>query len=47
MYTKYRAWQFKYTKNLDLHVQFCDTDLLKKRLENMGMKLYNTVPNPI
>jgi hypothetical protein len=31
----------------DLHIQFCRTTLLKKSSENVGIKLYNKLPNKI
>jgi oligoribonuclease NrnB/cAMP/cGMP phosphodiesterase (DHH superfamily) len=30
---------------LDLHVQFCKTTLFKNNVANVGMKLYNKLPN--
>jgi hypothetical protein len=30
---------------LDLRVQFCNTDLFKKSVVNMGIRLYNKVPD--
>jgi hypothetical protein len=35
------------TSKLNFHVQFCKTVLLKKSVVNMGIKLYNKVPESI
>jgi hypothetical protein len=34
-------------KKLNLHVQHCNTVPLKQSVINMGISLYNTVPDPI
>jgi hypothetical protein len=34
-------------RKLDLHVQFCNTDLFEKSVVNMGIRLYNKVPDHI
>jgi hypothetical protein len=34
-------------KKMDLHVQYCSKDLFKKSVVNMGIKLYNKVPDNI
>jgi hypothetical protein len=34
-------------QNLNLHVQFCRTKVLKNGMLNMGIKLYNKIPNKI
>jgi len=34
-------------KKSDLHIQFCRTTLLKNSSANMGIKLYNKLPNTI
>jgi hypothetical protein len=34
-------------QELNLHVQFCRTNALKKGVMNMGIKLYNHLPNKI
>jgi hypothetical protein len=34
-------------RKMDLHVQFCNTDLFKKSVVNMGIRLYNKVPDHI
>jgi hypothetical protein len=34
-------------KKKDLHVQFCRTTLFKNTSTNVGIKLYNTLPNTI
>jgi hypothetical protein len=31
----------------DLHVQFCRTTLFKNNVANMGIKLYNKLPNKV
>jgi hypothetical protein len=38
----HNTWQM-----LKLHVQFCWTNVLKKGVMNMGIKLYNKLPNKI
>jgi hypothetical protein len=32
-------------EKLDLHIQFCNTVLFKKRVVNMGIRLYKKVSN--
>ena len=32
-------------QNSDLHIQFCRTTLLKNRSTNLGIQLYNKLPN--
>jgi hypothetical protein len=32
-------------QNLNLHVQFCRTNVVKNGVMNMGIKLYNRIPN--
>jgi hypothetical protein len=34
-------------RKLDLHVQYCNTALLRKSVVNTGIKLYNKVPDHI
>jgi hypothetical protein len=34
-------------RKLDVHVQFWNTDLFKKSVVNMGIRLYNKVPDYI
>jgi hypothetical protein len=34
-------------QKLNLHVQFCRTNALKKGVMNMGIRLYNKLPNKI
>jgi hypothetical protein len=31
-------------KKLDLHVQFCNADLIRKSVVNVGIRPYNKVP---
>jgi len=31
----------------DLQVQFCKTNLLRNRVANVGIKLYNKLPNKL
>ena len=31
----------------ELHVQFCKTNLLRNRVANVGIKLYNKSPNKL
>jgi hypothetical protein len=37
----------KKKKRIDLHVQFCRTTLFKNTSANVGIKLYNKLPNTI
>jgi hypothetical protein len=34
-------------QNLNLHVQFCRTNVLKNGMMNMGITLHNKIPNKI
>jgi hypothetical protein len=34
-------------KKLNLHVQFCSTNVSKNGVMNMGIRLYNKIPNKI
>jgi hypothetical protein len=34
-------------QKLNLHVQFCRTNVMKNSVMNMGIRLYNRIPNKI
>lgn len=42
--SNYSRLYSKYTYKTHIHVQFCKTDFIQKRILNMKMKLYNKVP---
>jgi hypothetical protein len=37
----------KMQRKLDLHVQYCNTVLFRKSVVNMGIRMYNKVPDHI